>query len=475
MLSSIARLSAKAAAATAIGTGIYVVSSYPLFPTERNEKVVIVGGGTAGIGVAAMLRNGGVKNVSVVEPSTVHYYQPLWTLVGGGLANAVNSKKDMKDVIPSGTTLIPKRVQSFSPESNKITLEDGSTVDYDYLVVAAGMKTDWNAIPGLVEGLERQDSGVVSVYHPEYCSKTFKTFTDIQSNLKNNNNNPAKFLFTFPPTTLKCAGAPQKIMWILDDTLRANHQRDAVNITFCTPGPSMFGVKHYSDKLEQLRLERGVNAAFHNQLVSIDVNKKIATFVDVKNNNKKIFQSYDMLHVGPHMGPHDFLKKSPLSDANGWVDVDRHTMQSTKYDNVFALGDCTNTPNSKTAAAVTSQAPVVVHNMGRVMEKQPLDGYYTGYASCPLVVGRNRVMLAEFMYGGALAETFSRETGKFPWKYVGTEGYVQERFFFFLKETVFPYVYWNLWTKGYWFGTNGPVKPDVIRRREEAEAVKVNS
>ena len=154
-----------------------------------------------------------------------------------------------------------------------------------------------------------------------------------------------------------------------------------------------------------------------------------------------------MLHVGPHMGPHDFLKKSPLSDANGWVDVDRHTMQSTKYDNVFALGDCTNTPNSKTAAAVTSQAPVVVHNMGRVMEKQPLDGYYTGYASCPLVVGRNRVMLAEFMYGGALAETFSRETGKFPWKYIGTEGYVQERFFFFLKETVFPYVYWNLWTK----------------------------
>ncbi|KAL3803838.1 hypothetical protein HJC23_004000 [Cyclotella cryptica] len=472
MFASVARVTLKAAAATVLGTGVYVVS-YPVFCKQRSEKVVVVGGGSAGIGVAAMLQNEGVKNVTIVEPNQTHYYQPLWTLVGGGLASAKNSQKDMKDVIPKGANWIPKRVESFEPDSNKVTLDDGSTVEYDYLVVAVGMQTDWDAIPGLEEGLEKEDSGVVSVYHPKYCSKTWQTFQSIKNNRSFNAANPATFLFTFPPTLLKCAGAPQKIMWVLEDTLRGEGKRDHANLTFCTPGASMFGVKHYSEKLEKMRVERGVHAAFENKLVSIDVSNKIATFLDIKNNSN-VKKHYDMLHVGPHMSAPTFLRKSPLSDSSGWVDVDKHTMQSTKYSNVFALGDCTNTPNSKTAAAVTSQAPVVVHNIERSIDKLPLDGFYTGYASCPLVITRNQVLLAEFGYGGQLAETFDRKNGKFPWKFIGTEGYLQQRFFFFLKETLFPYVYWNLWTKGYWYGTNGPLKPNVVRAMEEAASVSAS-
>lgn len=161
----------------------------------------------------------------------------------------------MKAVIPKGTTWIPKRVESFEPDSNKVTLDDGSTVEYDYLVVAAGMQTDWDAIPGLEEGLQKEDSGVVSIYHPKYCSKTWKTFQSIKNNPSFNAVNPAAFFFTFPPTVLKCAGAPQKIMWVLEDTLRGEGKRDHANLTFFTPGASMFGVKHYSEKLEKMRLE----------------------------------------------------------------------------------------------------------------------------------------------------------------------------------------------------------------------------
>lgn len=237
----------------------------------------------------------------------------------------------------------------------------------------------------------------------------------------------------------------------------------------------MFGVKHYSDKLEKMRIERGVNAAFKHKLIAIDPARKIATFLDL-DTNKKVQKSFDMLHVstetyvhqflqlvsfhavlisdlsttfhqvGPHMSAPAFLRNSPISDSAGWVDVDKHTLKSTKYDNIFGLGDCTNTPNSKTAAAVTSQAPVVVHNIERSIDKLPLDGMYSGYASCPLVIARNKVMLAEFGYGGKLAETFGPD-GKFPHRLLGTDGEIPHRFFFFLKETIFPYVYWNLWTK----------------------------
>jgi NADPH-dependent 2,4-dienoyl-CoA reductase/sulfur reductase-like enzyme len=172
---------------------------------------------------------------------------------------------------------------------------------------------------------------------------------------------------------------------------------------------------------------------------------------------------YDLLHVAPHMSAPDFLKKAPFSDAKGWVDVDLHTMQTKKYANVWGLGDCTNTPNSKTAAAITSQAPVLVHNMLRSMDGKALDGFYNGYASCPLIIAKGKVMLAEFGYGGKLMETFSRDTGKFPLKYLGTEGELHFRFFYFLKEQIFPAVYWNLWPRGLWFGPNGPIKPTVTK------------
>mmetsp|Transcript_30579 Transcript_30579/g.64453 ORF Transcript_30579/g.64453 Transcript_30579/m.64453 type:complete len:470 (-) Transcript_30579:205-1614(-) len=461
MLSYVAKTSLKAAAGVTVATGVYVVT-YPYLCKQRSEKVVVIGGGTAGLGVAAMLQNEGMHNVTIVEPSQVHYYQPLWTLVGGGLANGKDSEKPMEDVIPKGTEWIKKRVEGFKPEANQVTLDDGSTVNYDYLVVAAGMQIDWDAIPGLQEGLAKKDSGVVSIYDRNTCEKTWNTFNAVKNDSSFNPANPAKYLFSFPATTLKCAGAPQKIMWILEDTLRqeGSKARESANITFLTPGGAMFGVKHYSDKLEKMRVEKGVNAEFNHKLVSIDVPNKMATFMNLKNNTP-IQKSYDMLHVAPHMSAPKFLRNSPIVDSNGWVDVCKTTMQSTKYNNIFALGDCTNTPNSKTAAAVTSQAPVVVHNIERSIDGVPLDGGYTGYASCPLVIAKNQVLLAEFGYGGKLAETFDRKNGKWPWKYIGTEGYLQQRFFFVLKETVFPYVYWNLWTKGWWYGTNGTLKPNV--------------
>ena len=451
------------AAVTAVG-GAYGIWSWIASPKPRQEHVLIVGGGTAGIGVAAMLQREGLKNVTIIEPKDVHYYQPLWTLVGGGIKPVEKSVKPMRVVLPKNTEWIQGKVSGFKPEENQVELEDGSKVNYDYLVVASGIQIDWNKIPGLVEGLEKEDSGVVSIYDYNFADKTWKTFESVV--LKGDKSSPKNLLFTMSPTPIKCAGAPQKIMWLMEDTLRKKNLRSLATISFWTPGGSMFGVPYYSQKLEQIRQERGVVGKFLHELVAVDPENKVATFQN-KDTNKTVKESFDLLHVAPHMSPPDFLKKSPISDAAGWVDVDKHTMQSTKFNNVFGLGDCTNTPNSKTAAAITSQAPVVVHNLFRVMDGKPLDGFYSGYASCPLIVAHGRTILAEFGYGGKLMETFSRETGKFPLNLVGTEGALQQRFFYFLKEQLFPFVYWNLWTRGLWYGTNGPFKPSVIRKEYE--------
>ena len=316
---------------------------------------------------------------------------------------------------------------------------------------------DWDKIPGLREGMQQEGSGVSSIYDYNGAEKIWREFQQVKDKPE------SKLFFTMSPTPIKCGGAPQKIMWLLEDTLREAGRRASAQVTFWVPGGAMFGVKHYSDKLEAIRQERGVAAKFKHELVGIDVGQKVARFRDHAT-GQEVAERFDLLHVAPHMSAPDFIKASPLASAGGWVEVDGATLQSTKFANVFGIGDCTSTPNSKTAAAITSQAPVLVHNLVKAMGGKEMDGTYKGYSSCPLVVSRNKVILAEFGYGGKLMETFNWDTGKFPMSMIGTDGYLQHRFFYFLKEQIFPLAYWSLWTKGRWYGTNGPFRPDVTEK-----------
>jgi sulfide:quinone oxidoreductase len=222
----------------------------------------------------------------------------------------------------------------------------------------------------------------------------------------------------------------------------------------------MFSVPYYSNKLDSLRIEKGVHVLFQHKLLSLNIEKKVARLeecaVEGETSKGRIFeQPYNMIHVTPPMSALQFLQKSALVTTDGWVDVNKHTLQSTRYAKVFSLGDCTNTPSSKTAAAVTAQAPVVVHNIQRMMQGKSLNGFYDGYGACPLIISRGKVLLAEFSYDKKLAETFHRDTGPFPLRYIGTEGDLHQRFFFLLKKYIFPFVYWHLWTHGLWFGPSG--------------------
>jgi NADPH-dependent 2,4-dienoyl-CoA reductase/sulfur reductase-like enzyme len=441
-----------AAAVTGVAAGSHRISSAD-GKDRKSQKIVVVGGGTAGIGVAAMLRNEGMKDVTIIEPQSNHYYQPLWTLVGAGYKDNADSVRKLKDIVPAGVQWVQKAVKTFEPEKNQVTLNDGTTVDYDYLVVAGGLQIDWKKIPGLVEGLESPDSGVVSIYDYNHSDKTFRSFEKVKEHAH-------RMLFTMPVGLIKCAGAPQKIMWLLEDLLREQGLRDRTSIEFWVPGGAMFGIKRYADQLEVLRAKRGVDAHFKEELVSIDVAKKVAVFKNLDTNTTSE-QHYDLLHVCPPMSAPEFIKTSPLASKEGWMEVNKHTLQSTKYANVFGLGDCTNTPNSKTAAAITAQAPVLVHNLTRAIDGQSLNGQYNGYASCPLIVKKHRVILAEFGYDGKIMESFDSETGKFPMNLIGQQGEYQQQFFYWLKEQLFPFAYWNLWVRGRWYGTNGPFKPDV--------------
>lgn len=390
------------------------------------NKVVIVGAGTAGVTVAARLHRyyGHNLEITIIDPQEKHFYQPLWTLVGAGVFKHEDSERMQKDVIPTEVKWDKRQVIGFSPETNEVIVQGDIRIGYDYLVVAAGIQLDWDKIRGMPEALNTP--GVCSNYLP-YGSK--KTWQEMQNTTEGN------AIFTQPPLPIKCAGAPQKAMYLGDDYFRNENRRDKINVIFATQGPRIFGVEKYRKTLEGILERKHIDTRFEHELIEIKSDDKIAVFKRPDGSLVEI--KYAFIHVVPPMSSPNFIKSSKLADQSGWVDVDQFTLQHIRYKNVFSLGDCSNLPTSRTGAAIRKQAPVLASNLINLIEGMELVAKYDGYTSCPLVTGYGKVIMAEFDYDGKPAETFPFDQSK-------------ERYSMWLvKAHLLPKLYWYGMLKGY--------------------------
>jgi sulfide:quinone oxidoreductase len=396
-----------------------------------HHQVVIVGGGAAGITVASQLLAKNSKlDIAIIEPSDKHYYQPAWTLVGGGQYKAEDTVKPEASCIPSGVTWIKDYAAEFDPDNNMVKTRQGKQVSYDYLVVCPGIQIDWNAIAGLKEALGK--NGVCSNYSFEGAPYTWETIR----NFKGGN-----ALFTYPATPIKCGGAPQKIMYLADDAFRQNGVRNQTNVMFCSAVGAIFPVPGYAAPLMQVVKRRDIQLNFKHNLKAIRADSKEAVFdVTTDEGVQEVAIPYDMIHVTPPMSAPDFIKNSKLAGtegpSKGWVNVNKDTLQHNVYPNVFSLGDASSLPISKTAAAIRGQAPVLVENLLAVMQTHSLSGKYAGYTCCPLITGYGTVIMAEFDYTNQPLSTFPMDPR-------------EERYSMWLvKRHVLPWLYWNRMLKG---------------------------
>jgi len=392
-----------------------------------HHKIVVVGGGTAGISVAARLTNGwfNKRDVAVIEPAETHYYQPLWTLVGGGVVPKEITGRPMKNVMPKRVTWIQDAVAEFDPARNVIRTRDGKTITYDWLVVAAGLQINWDKISGLKEGVTR--NGVCSNYSYETVDSTWQ-------NIKNFKGGTA--IFTMPSGAVKCGGAPQKIMYLADDWFRKSGVRERSKVIFTSPLANIFAVDRYRKTLEEVIKRKQIECLFREELIEVRGSDREAVFRNLDSDETTTLK-YDMLHVTPPMGPPTFITQSPLADKDGWVSVDKATLQHTRFSNVFAIGDCSNLPTSKTGAAIRKQAPVLVANLIAAIENQPLVGKYGGYTSCPLVTGYGKLVMAEFDYDKKPEETFPVDQSQERWS------------MWLVKRYLLPQLYWHGMLKGW--------------------------
>ncbi|KAK6005917.1 hypothetical protein QM012_007559 [Aureobasidium pullulans] len=419
----------------------------PVSSVTRNHKVVVVGGGSAGLTISHQLLRSGKfarDDIAVIDPAVWHHYQPGWTLVGGGLKTKEELHRPLNSLIDQKIKLYDTNVNTFSPQDNFLTLDNGDVINYQQLVVAPGINIDYGSIKGLPEALADPQSAVSTIYGYDTCDKVCNTIKQLRK---------GNAIFTQPSGIVKCGGAPQKIMWLaLDHWKRAglydpsNPSSSAIKISFATAISTMFAVPKYNSKLEELRQETGVEGLFQHDLIAVDGNKATFSRPDGQEN---VTKQFDLLHVVPKMGPHAFVRTSALANEAGYVDVDESTLCHKKFSNVWSAGDASSLPTSKTAAAITAQSPVLVHNLLRSLDGEKRDAVYDGYTSCPLLTGYGKVLLAEFKYGGVPKETFS---------WLGMDQATPRRAFYHLKKDFFPWVYYRYMVKGTWGGPKGWIK-----------------
>lgn len=403
----------------------------PLNVADVTHDIVIIGGGAAGIAVASSLlaRKAGL-DIAIIDPADTHYYQPGWTLVGGGVFDASVTVNTMASVIPRGVKWIKAAVTAFEPKDDAVILEGCRIVKYKRLIVCPGIKLDWHKVEGLSATLGR--NGVTSNYRYDLAPYTW----DLVRGLKS-----GRAVFTQPPMPIKCAGAPQKAMYLSADHWYRNGSLKDIDVGFYNAGGVLFGVADYVPALMQYVKRYDAKLNFHHNLVAIDGAAKKAWFTKAVPEQPKetVEVAFDMIHVTPPQCAPDFVRVRPLADANGWIDVDQGTLRHKTFANVYSLGDACSAPNAKTAAAARKQAPVVAHNVAMDMGIGNGNAIYDGYGSCPLTVERGKIVLAEFGYGGKLLPSFPRLliNGKKP-----------SRAAWFLKERVLPPIYWKAMLKG---------------------------
>lgn len=394
-------------------------------------EVLIVGAGSAGIATAASLlkRRPGL-DILIVDPSDRHAYQPGWTMVGGGIFKPEDTVRPMRAIMPDGVRWEKVAVAVFAPEKSTVSLADGRTVRYRMMVAAPGIKLNWGAIEGLEDSLGR--NGVTSNYRFDTAPYTW----NLVQNLKG-----GRALFTQPPMPIKCAGAPQKALYLSGDHWFRKGRINDINIEFHNAGPVLFGVKEYVPALMEYMTKYRADLNFGSRLVSVDGASKTATFARTATDGTvtEDKRGFDMIHVCPPQIAPDFIRESPIAASNGWIEVDEATLQHKRFENVFALGDAASTSNAKTAAAARKQAPVVAENLLAVMDGKAMPCVYDGYGSCPLTVERGKIVLAEFGYGGRLLPTFPT------WLIDGTK---PSSLAWYLKAEALPPIYWHGMLKG---------------------------
>lgn len=380
------------------------------FSSSAKGKIVIIGGGAAGISMAARLMNWlDEPDVTLIDPSDRQFYQPGFTLIASGVYTPDEVWKKQEDCMPDGVKWVKDSVVAVDPVWNQITTGKNEKIPYDFLVLTPGVQTNWEKVEGITKDTLGQGNAH-SIYDFEGAQKTWKAIQELSKT-------GGRGIYTDTYTKHKCGGAPKKICLLTEHYTRKQDTRDTVNLDYYTASHELYDVPYYTPRLLEIYKERNVPIYLNVRVKGVDTAAKQVHFEKIEKNGEEktitpFVEDYDFLHFTPPMSAPDFVREAGLGWAEGklaaeaWVMVDKETLVHSKYPNIISLGDVAGIPTSKTSAAIRVQVPVAAKNLISLMEGKEPTEKYNGYAACPIVTDYGHVLLCEFDYDKKPASSF---------------------------------------------------------------------
>lgn len=391
---------------------------------KQHYKLVILGGGTAGISTANRMLSEDKKltnDILIIEPRDEHYFQPGWPLVGSGEMKLESTRKPMSKVMPKGARWLKEAVENVDPVKREVKAGN-RVVKYDYLVVALGLELNYGAIEGAKESLGK--NGVCTNYIYGLVDYTYETLQNVKT---------GNVVVTKPQSKIKGGVSAENSLFTMDEYVK-DHDLD-VNIVFRSGSHEVFPVKRYSDNLVAQLHEKGIDYKLEQELVEVRGEHKEAVFKDLSTGELQVVP-FEMLVITPPMHGPSVLEDSGLLDPEGWVSVDPHTMMHNTYTTVFALGDASSLPTFKMGSSVKSQMPILAKNLLERMNDQSPSHKYDGKTACPIATEYGHLILAEFDYNNIPEETTFLNQADDKW------------LFYQFKKNMLPLMYWHALLKG---------------------------
>ncbi len=385
------------------------------------KSLLILGGGTAGTMIANKVRRQLPHwTVTVVDKDDVHDYQPGYLFIPFGMNQPEQIRKTKRPYFAHGVNLVMGEVDVVDPESQKVTLEDGRILGYDYLVIATGTTPRPDQTEGML-GPEWHRS-VTEFYTYEGALATrdaLERFTG------------GRLVVHVTELPIKCPVAPLEFSFLADDYFTKRGLRDQVEIVFVTPLDGAFTKPVASRELGHKLEEKRITLEPDFMIESVDQEAKVLRSYDERE------VPYDLLVTVPlNMGA-DFVGRSGLGDELNYVPVDKHTFRSTAYDTIFALGDASNIPTSKAGSVAHFSVDVFLENLLQLDAGQEMTHRFDGHANCFVESGGGKALLLDFNYD---TEPY---TGTFPLPKVGPMSLLKESRANHLGKLAFRHIYWK--------------------------------